>query len=188
MKENKKLWVFGGAALLAALLFATQSKEVTDTIIHYSLTQDTADKIKLLHPAVRQRFYNFVREIQERLGYNVKITSSYRTFADQIRLHNENASNAKPGYSFHNFGMAIDINLQKGNTVIKKASSKSDWQKSGVLEVAEKNGLSWGGEFSNYYDPVHFDARKLFSMDELRRKALVQFGSIEAAKGNEVNI
>jgi hypothetical protein len=84
-------------------------------------------------------------------------TSGYRTFAEQVVLHNQNSSNAKAGYSSHNFGFAVDLNVRKnGKTILQKASSNEAWEKSGVVDLARKIGIKWVGNFGSYHDPVHF--------------------------------
>jgi len=193
MKKNNSL-LFGGAIAAAAFLFfgtssaaAAPGETNIKVPVHYSLNADQIAHLMKLNPIARDRFYNFIRYVQETLGWDVIITSSYRTFQEQIKQYAENHHNAIPGHSFHNYGLAIDINLVKGNKRIKKASPKADWIATGVVDAATKFGLTWGGTaFSTYYDPVHFDMKKFYTSDQLQKKAIEQFGSLQNAKGNEV--
>ena len=107
-------------------------------------------------------------------GYTVIVTSGYRTPEKQSTIRSGGQDVAKAGYSPHNFGLAVDINIKwqdsdgkdrqlvmtdkaakakPGNT-----NSKEDWIS--VLKDAGwqnfKSSLRWGGDFSKW-DPVHFD-------------------------------
>jgi hypothetical protein len=106
-------------------------------------------------------FSNFIKDIEKETNWQVYMTSGYRTEDEQERLNEKDARNADAGQSKHNFGKAIDLNLYKnnwiGNVWLMKATDKKHWEDSGVLKLAQKNGLKWGGNFKNYYDPVHFE-------------------------------
>lgn len=81
-----------------------------------------------------------------------------------------------------------DINLDNGTTYLNKSSSADKWKSSGVLEIAKKHNLFWGGNIAGYYDPIHFDMRNFYSIDFLRSKAIAQFGSAKNIQGSKVNL
>lgn len=157
----------GGGLLvlgLAALFILSRKKETKDVIKKtLEKVSDTGAKInnssylEELHPVARKKFEKFLNEIIAYTGFSPIITSGYRSFEKQAQLKRENAKNAAPGTSKHNFGLAIDINLLKNGRLIRKSSPKKEWLDSGVISIANRNGLNWGGEFKNYYDPVHFE-------------------------------
>jgi hypothetical protein len=106
-------------------------------------------------------FRKFVDEIEEKTGWEVSIISGLRSRSEQIKLKRENPQNAASGKSRHVMGRAIDINLYKRTWFrrvwLKKGNSKSEWRRSGVVAIAEKYDLLWGGTYRNYHDPVHFE-------------------------------
>ena len=54
--------------------------------------------------------------------------------------------------------MAFDFNPTLANgTTIMSSASKETWIQSGVVQIGESVGLRWGGNFSENYDPIHFD-------------------------------
>jgi len=116
--------------------------------------------IKALHPRFQNLARAFVNRAKSKLGLNVFLTSGYRSFEKQQQLYNENHQNAKPGYSSHNYGFAIDVNVKdkNGNIILRKNTSDDKWQKSGILDLAKELGLKWGGggTFGSYNDRVHF--------------------------------
>jgi len=114
------------------------------------------DHISSLNPQKRPVFILFLNECKK-LGWTIIITQSYRSIATQNRLHKENPKNSIGGYSAHNYGFAIDVNFIKDEIFLKKSTPKSEWLNSGIIDIAKKIGLRWGGEFENYYDPIHFD-------------------------------
>lgn len=192
--DGKKLiitgiFLFGAAALIG------KSNKIASLLAEDSPLDDPNQEsyIQNLHLQARAYFRKFIREVESRTGWKVIITSGYRTFAKQQQLKQENSNNAKPGGSWHNYGMAIDINLTKGNTTIKKANSKQDWNNTGVPQIAELLGFDWGGNFASYHDPVHFDIRDIIenkfslSIDDLKDKAFTQFGTDwDNIEGNKV--
>ena len=116
--------------------------------------------IKQLHPKFQNLARAFVNRAKDKLGLGVFLTSGYRSFEKQQQLYNENKNNAKPGYSSHNYGFAIDVNVKdkNGNIFLLKNTSDDKWQKSGILDIAKELGLKWGGggTFGSYNDRVHF--------------------------------
>lgn len=131
----------GGALLLAAGLMLSHRQRM--------LTQ--------LHPIAREVFRDFIDEVEARTGWRVVITSGYRSHAQQQRLVDAgNPYAVAPGSSPHNYGMAIDINLVKDGQRIGMRSSNAAWVATGVVDIAKRYGLRWGGEFRNR-DRVHFD-------------------------------
>ena len=105
---------------------------------------------------LNSKLLNFVKDIETKLGYKVTITSGVRSYQKQAALKKTDPRNAAAGNSDHEYGNAIDIVLSKGGKVINKNSSPLQWKASGVTQLAKKHGLNWGGNFTNYYDPVHF--------------------------------
>lgn len=118
-------------------------------------------EIKAVNTENYKVFKAFVEEIEAETDWNVLIVSGYRTEAEQEVLKRINAKNASTGKSKHNFAKAIDICLYKRKLIFSrwllKSSSKKRWEESGVAEIAKKHNLTWGGNFKNYHDPVHFE-------------------------------
>lgn len=121
---------------------------------------NTETQIRALHPKFQNLARAFVNRAKRNLGLTVFLTSGYRSFEKQQQLYNQNKQNAKPGYSSHNYGFAMDVNVKdkNGNIILKMNSSDDQWQKSGILDLAKELGLKWGGggTFGSYNDRVHF--------------------------------
>lgn len=169
------------AVVLLVLLFIAYRKsgvfkKLVDSInpINMVLSAQHEYVIKDLHPRYQNVFRRFIYEVEQE-GWSVILTSGYRSFQKQAQLKAQDSRNASPGMSLHNYGLAIDINAQRGTTVLRKKTSRKAWLDSGIVGIAEKLGLRWGGDFPGYPDHVHFDVKMKGS--ELLARARKQFGN-----------
>jgi len=96
-------------------------------------------------------------------GYNVLRTCGYRSVETQGKIKSHGQSVAKAGYSPHNFGLAVDLNISWKDKdgkdhILKMASPQENWV--AVMKDAGwqsfKDKIQWGGVWKDY-DPVHFD-------------------------------
>lgn len=122
----------------------------------------TINRIKLLHPNIREQVKKYYLEINKQLpvGVRLRFTHTYRSFEEQDKLFNQRpkVTNAKGGQSLHNYGLAFDI-------VILKQDKKGNWQASWDvdeywLKVAayfKRKGFTWGGDWKNFKDYPHFE-------------------------------
>jgi D-alanyl-D-alanine dipeptidase len=117
--------------------------------------------IKAVNPTAYVVFTTFIQDIEAKTDWEVLITSGYRDEEKQAILKKMNPKNAAAGKSKHNFGKAIDICVfrRKGlfTQWLVKSSSKQAWEASQITTIAKAYKLNWGGDFSNYHDPVHFE-------------------------------
>ncbi|RXZ84166.1 M15 family peptidase [Paenibacillaceae bacterium] len=110
-----------------------------------------------------------VRAAAERLidrafarGIPILITQGLRTIAEQDALYAQGrtapgkiVTNARGGYSNHNFGVAIDfVRLEPDGRNISWDVNK-DWMT--VVEIAKEMGFSWGGDWTSFKDYPHFE-------------------------------
>lgn len=69
-----------------------------------------------MNPGLMDNFYSMVGEFYKLTGKKVGVNSGKRSGEKQAALHAANpAKAAKPGYSMHEFGLAIDINSAEAN-------------------------------------------------------------------------
>lgn len=75
----------------------------------------TFERIKTLHPKIRQEVSDLYTKANNKLGKGVRLRFSYtfRTFEEQDKLFNQRpkVTNARGGQSIHNYGLAFDIVL-----------------------------------------------------------------------------
>lgn len=91
---------------------------------------------------------------------HIEVTSGYRSYDEQDELYAQGrtkpgviVTNARGGYSSHNFGTAFDI------TVFEGLAPKWDGPEYATVgQLGKEIGLSWGGDWSTPDEP-HFSLR-----------------------------
>lgn len=119
-------------------------------------------KIEDLTPATQGRARAFLQAC-EQAGIRVLITSTLRDNAYQAQLYAQGrtapgkvVTKAKPGTSWHNYGVAFDaVPLRNGQPVwgTDAPADKALWQTMG--QCGERAGLEWGGRWQ-FVDMPHF--------------------------------
>jgi len=139
----------------------------------------TMERIAMMHPKLRDEVYDIYDEINERLTGKAfcRFTHTLRTFAEQRELFAQGrtkagriVTQAREGFSYHNYGMAIDIVIIDGKNAswdIKKdydGDGKSDWME--VVQVFKEFGWEWGGNWK-FKDAPHFQKTLGYSVRNL---------------------
>ena len=77
----------------------------------------------------------------------------------------ERVTDVKGGYSYHNYGLALDVvEIQDGVPVW----NNPQWEKIG--RIGEERGFEWGGRWKDIIDKPHFQKTFGFSAEELLEK------------------
>ena len=113
--------------------------------------------ISELHPSIRNKARAFINEA-EKQSMKLKVTSGGRTYEEQNKLYAQGrttkgniVTNAKAGYSWHNFFLAFDVvPVENG----KINWNSKNWKKIGAL--GKTFGLEWGGDWKTFKDLPHF--------------------------------
>lgn len=93
-------------------------------------------------------------------GWKFSIATGLRSLEEQEKIYNRKASNALPGTSPHNFGLAFDIVLLDDDGKTPLPDNHDRWKLMGRLGT-EKYGMVWGGNFQNFPgDFGHFEHPK----------------------------
>lgn len=116
--------------------------------------------IATLHPRVQPIARQFI-EAAASHGITIRIISALRTFDEQDALYAQGRSkpghkvtNARGGYSNHNFGIAFDIGVFSGS----KYLDESPLYKA-VAVIGVQLGLEWGGNWKTIQDEPHYQLR-----------------------------
>jgi peptidoglycan L-alanyl-D-glutamate endopeptidase CwlK len=141
----------------------------------------TLDRIQRLHPIIRDEVSVAYKEINEALSGSVYCRFAYtlRTFKEQDDLYalgrtkaGKIVTNARGGFSYHNFGLALDIVLIRKTTgqALWDISTdfdndrKSDWME--IVTILKSFGFEWGGDWK-FKDYPHFQKTKGYSIRQL---------------------
>ncbi len=94
-------------------------------------------------------------------GIQIKIISGLRSYEQQDALYAQGrtapgpkVTNARGGYSNHNFGIAFDVGVFSGNSYLPESPK---YKAVGVLGM--DMGLEWGGNWTSVVDQPHFQLR-----------------------------
>lgn len=130
--------------------------------------QRTLDRIKLMHPKLRDEVGEIYAEICEALTGKAfcRFTHTLRTFKEQDELFAKGrtapgarVTNAKGGMSMHNYGLALDIVLIRDGSALWDVKAdldgdgKADWME--IVNIFKQYGWEWGGDWK-FYDAPHF--------------------------------
>jgi peptidoglycan LD-endopeptidase CwlK len=137
-----------------------------------SLLDRAESKLTGVHPTVREKAIELVKRAHAK-GINVLITQGLRTIAEQNELYAQGrtkpgkiVTNAKGGYSYHNFGLAFDIVIQNAEGSLCWNTGDKRWQTVGAL--GKSLGLEWGGEWRKFPDYPHFQLTFGLTLADLR--------------------
>lgn len=151
------------------------------------------ERLNRLHPRLRDEALTLYSLACQRLTgrASVRVVQGYRTFSEQATIYGQGRSrpgavisNAKPGSSFHNYGLAFDFCLLIDGKEVSWDIAK-DWDADGVLDwrevvdVFEAAGWAWGGRWKSIKDYPHLE--KSFGKTWRELLALHQSGSIDGS-------
>lgn len=117
------------------------------------------------------------------LGIQIKVISGLRSYAEQDALYAQGrttpgpkVTNARGGYSNHNFGIAFDIGVFSGTKYLPESPK---YKAVGVLGT--DLGLEWGGNWTSIVDQPHFQLRPTWAADLSEKDMLAELRNRVAA-------
>lgn len=133
-------------------------------------------KLQLLHPKLRDTATQAYREAVQATpaGVHPYIVETYRSFAESDHDYQlgrtivnpdgkspeqpmgDIISNAPGGHSWHNYGLALDFGLKINGT--PSYDEDKNWMI--VVNIFEKYGFNWGGDFAGKFkDGPHLECK-----------------------------
>ena len=136
-----------------------------------------------LNPEFARRIL-VLSDLQNAAGEPIKVAQAFRSWADQQKEWNQGrttpgpiVSNAPPGHSWHEFGLAADVCPIRLLTVKGWGPADPAWAAMGAR--GKRLGLFWGGDFVHCPpDRPHFQLTGIFpvSPDDEVRQIITQYG------------
>ncbi len=134
-------------------------------------------RIQRLHPKLRVEAQQLIEKAEQGLPsyMAIRVVQDLRTMQEQQALYDQGrtkpgkiVTNAKPGTSFHNYGLALDFAIlydkdKNGTYETLSWDDVKDEDKDGIKdwnEVAEafkSGGWTWGGNFKTILDKPHVE-------------------------------
>jgi peptidoglycan LD-endopeptidase CwlK len=136
------------------------------------------DKLNTLEPDFKEIVETVISETQKATGYTWKASDGRRTMAEQKAIYAQGrtvpgkvVTNAPPGNSPHNFGLAADLWPLKGGDFWWGAP-KSLFHT--MADIAEENGLKAGYYFKSIFDAPHIEMPRWKEQQALWKNGKVQ--------------
>ena len=145
------------------------------------------ERLRLLHPICRDKAIQAYNQAVSAtpVGIHPYIDQTYRSFEESLRdwkkgrnaagviiNKSEVVSNAKPGFSWHNWSLALDFHLIIDNkdywpATAKEALANSYWMV--VVNIFKQHGFTSGLDFpGKFKDPPHLEYRGGYTLAKLR--------------------
>ncbi len=143
-------------------------------------------RVEDLEPKVAVMAFNFLGDCKQ-AGIDIIITSTYRNIESQNALYAQGrttpgkiVTNARGGYSFHNYRLAFDfVPLRHGKPVWgtngngiddNPADDEKDdlelWQRVGA--IGKECGLEWAGDWKSFKEFAHLQYTGGLTLADLR--------------------
>jgi peptidoglycan L-alanyl-D-glutamate endopeptidase CwlK len=117
------------------------------------------------------------------VGIDARVISGTRSYAEQDALYAQGrtkpgaiVTNARGGYSNHNFGIAFDVGIFEGK---KYLGESRKYDALGPLGI--QLGLEWGGNWKTFVDRPHYQLRPAWAIGMRERDMLAKFREMVAA-------
>ena len=141
-------------------------------------------RLALVHPTLA----GLVRQMSDLLiaqGVNVRVTQGLRTWDQQQALYDQGrtvpgkiVTNAKPGYSWHNFGLAVDL-VPMLDTGPDWNDQHPTWKQ--MLAAGQQVGLAEGALWHTFRDEPHFQWTGVLPVSpDNETRALYQASGLDA--------
>lgn len=137
--------------------------------------------IATLDPKARQAFYDFTlaaKNIAAEMGCDYIMICGNRTYAQQNLLYAKGrtapgpkVTNAKGGYSSHNFGIAADYGVFKAGKYLDESDPKLAAKvHKACAAVADEFGLSAGAYWESFPDLPHYEISTKLTLAQKRER------------------
>lgn len=149
-----------GPQTARAILGKLQGKTTNQIVSIPEFDDRTQRNLNTLNPKAKKKIIPFVRKaigIGASMGVEVKVICGFRNKKDQEDAKRRGVSKAGWGFSWHNYGIAIDFGVFKGRTYIDSADPDLAWMVySAIGQIASEHDMEWGGSWTSFKDTPHF--------------------------------
>ncbi|WP_313892453.1 M15 family metallopeptidase [Psychrobacillus sp.] len=149
-----------------------------DTLITRSV-----NRIGAVHPSLKEYTIELIKRCYKE-GILIQISSGYRSNEDQAYIYGQGrpqymwngkkygsvgriVSNAQPGTSVHNYGLAIDYFLVSDDGLKSLWTVNDKWKRVGA--IAKAMGFEWGGDWTSFKDYPHLQFNRGLTISQLKQ-------------------
>lgn len=130
-------------------------------------TKRTIENLGSLNKKALAKLDPFLSEAElamEKEGVAIEVISGLRSWSAQAKLYAQGrtqpgpiVTKARPGSSWHNYGLAIDLGLFKGGKYLDSSNpAYADKLYAIIGKIAAKHGIEWAGNWTSFQETPHF--------------------------------
>jgi hypothetical protein len=155
-------WGFLSAVLFMAIIIALYFMRPQILFSGFTAVTTTVFKTKPyptkngVHPFLAKKVALVIKDARAK-GIDLRVVQGFRSMSTQQKYYNKGRStkggkvtNAPPGFSYHNYGFAVDVCEYKNGKPYWKSNR---WQEIGA--IGKSHGLVWGGDWTRLVDKPH---------------------------------
>jgi peptidoglycan L-alanyl-D-glutamate endopeptidase CwlK len=167
-------------------LFAARKPSIAKPTMDKRTAKNIASLDRKAQPVFAE-LWRIGSEVAGAAGCSYVLISGNRTYKEQAALYaigrtleGDVVTNAKAGYSNHNFGIAGDFGVfRDGKYLDSSEPQTAQVIHKAVATAAERAGLNieWGGSWRTFKDYPHFEVRTDFTMHQ-KRERMASVGSV----------
>jgi peptidoglycan LD-endopeptidase CwlK len=141
--------------------------------------QRTESNIRTILPQTQRAARSFLTRAKNNFaGFDVRILSGSRTYAEQDQLYKKGrfgnpppkVTNARGGQSNHNFGIAWDVGIfQNGKYLTGDTKAEAAIYKQ-LASTAKTDDLEWGGDWTSIVDMPHYQLKLDLTLAQVRKR------------------
>lgn len=144
-------------------------------------TKRTIENLGSLNKKALAKLEPFVAHAEALLatkGVTVEVISGLRSWASQAALYAQGrtkagniVTKARPGSSWHNYGLAIDLGLFKNGVYLdEKKPAEADKLYAEIGALAGRLGIEWAGNWKSFQENPHFQVTFGLTLAQARAK------------------
>ncbi len=144
-------------------------------------TKRTIENLGSLNKKALAKFEPFLVESEAAMskeGVTIEVISGLRSWAAQAALYAQGrtkpgriVTKARPGSSWHNYGLAIDLGLFKNGVYLDERNPAfADKLYAKIGAIAAKHGIEWAGTWKSFTETPHFQVTFGLSLAEARSR------------------
>lgn len=159
---------------MAALFRKQRQPPKKSPKVEMTFDSRTEKTLSTLHPKMQEKMRQFLTiasPVLEEKGVVAKVISGLRSYDEQDALYAQGrtkpgriVTNARAGYSNHNFGTAADLGLFKGEKYLPESYLYDE-----LGPIGKSVGLEWGGDWK-FQDLPHYQFPTGLTLTQMRER------------------
>lgn len=141
----------------------------------------TIENLGSLNKKALAKLEPFIAQVELMLapkGVTIEVISGLRSWSAQAALYAQGrtkpgkiVTKARPGSSWHNYGLAIDIGLFKNGVYLdEKKPAEADKLYAEIGKLAATHGIEWAGTWKTFQETPHFQVTFGMTLADVRAR------------------